>query len=221
MPGPNPHRYKGDLKNPNNQCADIPVHQSTCLFITKLPPGCTASQLLGAIRGVGKVWALSMCEPNQAYETPAAKLTFWDRVATDRFLQLVGEGRFKVGHDSKPHVRMNWYRTPSQPPSRATRVLGLVGPDRIVNQPYLERFFRRRRRFEYTLDQVVTVYLYEGTARLEFHFASYRCQAAFAAASIRKLCNGEPFDDDYISDEERVLWRSVQIYWGADPCALP
>ncbi|KAK7747178.1 hypothetical protein SLS62_009120 [Diatrype stigma] len=219
-PGPNSDKYKGDPKNPQNQCADIPVHQSTCLFITKLPTGCTANQLLGAIRGVGKVWALSMCEPTEAYETSAAKLTFWDRAATNRFLQQVAEGRFRVG-DRTPCVLMNWYRTPSQPPSRATRVLGLAGPARIVNQPYLEGFFRRRRRFEYTLDKVVTVYRYEATARLEFHFASYRCQAAFAAASIRRLCRGEAFDDDQITEEERELWRDVHLYWGVDPCALP
>ncbi|RYP32171.1 hypothetical protein DL767_005327 [Monosporascus sp. MG133] len=209
--------YRGNLGNAANRCANIPESQSTCLFIVNLPPDCTPARLLGAVpRGVGKVWALSISPPTAQHRTAAAKLTFWDRRATDRFLAIVAEGRFAVPGSHRPRVMMNRYRAPSQPASGASRVLELAGPHAVVNERYLAAFFRRA--FRYDLDGVAVLYRSRWFTRLQFRFASYRCQAAFARKAIERAQRGEPIAGVQLTEDERLLWSEVAVYWGRDPC---
>ncbi|RYP69097.1 hypothetical protein DL771_006328 [Monosporascus sp. 5C6A] len=213
----NSPNYRGNLGNAANRCANIPESQSTCLFIVNLPPDCTPAQLLGAVpRGVGKVWALSISPPTAQHRTAAAKLTFWDRTATDRFLALVAEGRCAVPGGYRPRVMMNRYRAASQPASRASRVLELAGPHAVVNEDYLAAFFRRA--FRYDLDGVAVLYRSRRYTRLQFRFASYRCQAAFARKIIERARRGEPIARVQLTEDERLLWSEVAVYWGRDPC---
>ncbi|RYP92007.1 hypothetical protein DL770_001862 [Monosporascus sp. CRB-9-2] len=213
----NSPNYRGNLGNAANRCANIPESQSMCLFIVDLPLDCTPAQLLGAVpRGVGKVWSLSISPLTAQHRTAAAKLTFWDRTATDRFLAVVAGGRFAVPGGYRPRVMMNRYRAPSQPTSGASRVLELAGPHAVVNERYLAAFFHRA--FRYDVDGVAVLYHSRWYTRLQFRFASCRCQAAFVRRAIERAQHGGPIAGVQLTEDERLLWSKVAVYWGRDPC---
>lgn len=116
------------------QRAEIPVSQSCSLHISNLPPDCTISQLLGSIRGVGKIYASNTRPPTDKYHTAAAKIVFWDRASVDRLLTRSFQGAFIIGRYT-PHVRMNDHRVAAQPQSEQSRVLQIDGPIREIFRP--------------------------------------------------------------------------------------
>ncbi|KAI0009388.1 hypothetical protein F4779DRAFT_640584 [Xylariaceae sp. FL0662B] len=208
--------YKGDVNSLENQGANIPAEQSCALHLTNLPPDCTISDLLGAIRGIGKVYASNMRPPTGEYQTSAAKLVFWDRDGVTKFLDLSSRGKFTVGR-YVPEVKMNDHRVPEQRPSQMSRVLQVWGPKEIVRQDYLEEFFRKS--FDYDLDDVCTLLQSAQSTRLEFRFSSYRCQASNAYKYIIRAFREQTIPGVEFSEEEQALWRGVRCFWGIDPCA--
>lgn len=106
--------YRGDLSNPNNQSADIPVDQNTSVFIEGLPADCTVRELVGGsrcgsntsqqhttpaapaqlLRATGKIYALSVAgpKPQAGIRTSCAKLVYWDRSGVDRLFEMVARG---------------------------------------------------------------------------------------------------------------------------------
>lgn len=79
--------YQGDTSLANNRSANIPESESCSLFILGLPPTLTTTQLLGAIRNAGRVWAshINLPEPSRGHTTCAAKVIFFERAAAQRF----------------------------------------------------------------------------------------------------------------------------------------
>lgn len=190
--------YLGDPDNPRNQCADIPEHESCSVYLTGLPPNCTINMLLSPIRGVGKIFQSSTTPPNGRHATSAAKIVFWQREALDRFAALCQAGRYVVA-SYRPRLTMNRIRVASQKESPASRVVQVEGPSHTVTRESLEWLFSRC--FYYDLDDVVVLPSAVGRTRIEFRFASYRCQAEVA---YRLLKNDAGL---------------VRVFWGADPCA--
>ncbi|KAI1777468.1 hypothetical protein F4818DRAFT_439822 [Hypoxylon cercidicola] len=208
--------HKGILPNGGSQGGEVPPSQNCSLHIGNLPPDCTISDLLGSIRDIGKVYASNIRPPTNEYHTAAAKLVFWDRDAVDRFLKLASEGKFTVGR-YVPIVRMNNHRAAAQSQSILSRVLLIRGPRQIVEQSYLENFFRKL--FRYDLETVVVVDRSEFFTKLEFRFSSYRCQASNAMKYVVMASKGQWIPSIVFTEEEQKLWYSVQPYWGIDPCA--
>ncbi|CAJ2506034.1 Uu.00g001640.m01.CDS01 [Anthostomella pinea] len=218
-PPGSPTNYKGDLSLPSNQSADIPDSQNVSVYIVNLPPYCNEHILLGAIRGIGKIFACNVNSPDETHSTAAGKVVFWDRAATDRFLDKAARGQFQIGN-YLPEVKMNRIRVAAQTPSNKSRVLQIDGPRAIANQAYLERLFRAH--FKYDLDEVVTVSQNRDNGRtcLRIYFASFRCQAA-AGFKVCSQARMGSFDYTAGMDEhEGDMWRNTQVHWGPDPCAI-
>ncbi|CAJ2503189.1 Uu.00g105830.m01.CDS01 [Anthostomella pinea] len=93
---PHQTRYRGDPGNPRNQCAMIPIEESTCIWIENLPTECTEAVLLDSIRNCGKIYSLNIVPPGYNHHTPAAKLTFWAREGVDRLMEQYRQGLFTV-----------------------------------------------------------------------------------------------------------------------------
>ncbi|KAI1387564.1 uncharacterized protein F4822DRAFT_444197 [Hypoxylon trugodes] len=196
------------------QSLAVPDDDNCSLHLTNLPPDCTVAQLLGAIRGVGKIYACNIRPPSGVYTTSAAKLVFWNRQMATEFLQRVRAGQFVVGAYT-PQARMNDHKVASQEESYISRVLEITGPTPIINQDYLENFFQRE--FSYELENVETVFTNDNISKLIIRFSSYHCQASNARRSIMRAING--MFTDQVTHAERDHWRRVRSRWGVDPCA--
>ncbi|KAI1776580.1 hypothetical protein F4818DRAFT_457384 [Hypoxylon cercidicola] len=155
----------------------IAEHENTCLWITNLPPNCSAHDILSKIRNVGKVYHLSINPPTGRMNTSAAKLDFWNQYDTDRMLGLVSRGGFRF-NGVTPTVRMNRHMEPPGPATDESRVVHISGPSAIVNQQTLDRIFYHN--FFWTIDEVIPHFNDGHTAWIEYRFASYHNQASNA-----------------------------------------
>ncbi|OTB09440.1 hypothetical protein M426DRAFT_256594 [Hypoxylon sp. CI-4A] len=190
--------------------------QNCALHIENLPPDCTIADLLGSIKGVGKVFASNVRPPAGKYLSSAAKIVFWDRAAVDRLLALVEQGTFIVGNYA-PRVKPNAHKSLPQGPSDASRVIIIYGPAAIIYKKYLAYFFGSL--FQFDLESVRTLYESGLHTALEFRFASYRLQASNAAKFIDMAVRGQHIKGVNLTMGEMDLWREVQYTWGVDPCA--
>ncbi|OTA93155.1 hypothetical protein M434DRAFT_11824 [Hypoxylon sp. CO27-5] len=211
--------YRG-TDNPANESQDIEANASCSLWVTGLPPDCTVKDLLSSIRSAGKIFGCNINPPSDTGRTSAAKIVFWDRAGTNKFLNQYVWGLFKV-KDYKPKVIMNRILAASQPPSNRSRVVRVVGPDAIVNEEYLERYFKQH--FFYNLEEFSLIYHNEETkvARVEIRFSSHRAQAAAAAIWINLARGGKENAVEGMDQEEKRLWKQVRHFWGPDPCEGP
>ncbi|KAI1102125.1 hypothetical protein F4804DRAFT_343457 [Jackrogersella minutella] len=218
--------YGGNIFLESNQSANIPEELSTALWLTNLPPDCTHQQLLGAIRGCGKIYATVINPPilpanrntrSAPHTTSASKLVFFDRQGLDRLVAKSQAGEFSVG-GYVPRVRLNRIRSAPREPGPHCRVLHIEGPSCIVNQKFLSDFFNQK--FSYELEAVITLGTYPAHAResqyarQEWRFGSFRCQAESARQSIAREKNRRN-----MSDAEFLLWSQVMVHFGVDPCA--
>ncbi|KAF3061367.1 hypothetical protein GL218_04245 [Daldinia childiae] len=216
-----PHKgnHGGDPRNPLNRSANIDESQSTSVWVSNLPADCTIQQLLAPIRRVGKIFFAHISPPNKDFTTSAAKITFWDRRATDNFLELIEDGKITIG-GLQPEVRMNRIRTAPRPPSARSRVLVVWGSPHVVSMEVLEPLFRSEIDFE--IDGVEEM-MWRGQRRLEIRFGSHRAQASRAEQMLQELKAGK--ETEYIvenlSPEQRIFIRLIEILWGGDPCELP
>ncbi|RYP82736.1 hypothetical protein DL769_001545 [Monosporascus sp. CRB-8-3] len=221
--------YRGDPNNPNNQSANIPEKDSTAVYVEGLPADCTVHELLLAARGTGKLWASNVSPPAGPHPGSCGKLVFWDRAGTDRLLAMHAEGRFAV-RGGAPVVKMNRWRSAARPEDDPrSRVVVVRGPAGVVNQPYLDAFFKKGEpgaKFDWDTDEVVVrPHAREGWAELEYRFACHRAQASEAyrwimVASGWWLPNEKEkrvLERDF-SPEEWDLWAEVTVVWGVDPC---
>ncbi|KAI1377930.1 hypothetical protein F4677DRAFT_443848 [Hypoxylon crocopeplum] len=212
--------YQGDITNPANRSARIPMSSNCSIWITGLPVDCTIKQLLASIRSAGKIFACHINPPNAQYKTTAAKITFWDREGTNRFPDQYTRGAFRV-RGNQPAVRMNRVRGRAQSTGPQSRVLRLVGPGRVVNGLYLEDLFRRY--FFYGLDEIIEVEYDRGKRSrcMEIRFGSYRAQSSAAMKWIKCVQEGNKSAVQYMSPGEKFWWAQVEVSWGEDPCAGP
>ncbi|KAI1139207.1 hypothetical protein F5Y05DRAFT_403778 [Hypoxylon sp. FL0543] len=214
------HNYGGNIFLEANQSANVPFEQSTSLWLTNLPPDCTHRQLLGAIRGCGKIFAAVINPPVKAvggynrgahHMTSASKLVFFDRTGLDRLVAKSQAGEFSVG-GFVPRIRLNRIKSAPRAPGRQSRVLHIWGPSSIVNETYLNNFFQTK--FTYELDRITTIATADDWTLQEWRFGSFRCQAEAAHQSISREKRRQN-----MSDMERLLWSNVMVEYGVDPCA--
>ncbi|KAK8852310.1 hypothetical protein PGQ11_014789 [Apiospora arundinis] len=209
-PATNPsmsNNYKGNPHLAANQSDNIPESESCAVWITWLPPDCTVSMLLNKIRRCDKVYATHINKPKGPLMNCAAKVVFWSRQGVDRLLELQSKGQFTVGR-CKPSIRMNRIRSRASKPGPESRVLHITGPKKVVNQDCLSELFKDNFQWEDDTITELGELKEEGLRYLEWCFSSYRCQAQNAFEVLqRQIKSG----DD--------IWSSVQVFWGADPCA--
>ncbi|KAI2779050.1 hypothetical protein F4815DRAFT_446647 [Daldinia loculata] len=223
MPG-NPNRNRrgnhgGSPKNPLNRSANIDESQNTSVWVSNLPGDCTIQQLLAPIRRVGKIFFTHINPPNDKFTTSAAKITFWDRRATDNFLELIKDGKITIG-GLQPEVRMHRIRAAPQPASDRSRVLVVWGSPHVVSMEVLAPLFRSE--IEFQIDEVEEM-MWRGERRLEIRFGSHRAQASRAEQMLQVLKAGKATEYAVanLTPEQRIFLCFIEILWGGDPCELP
>ncbi|CAJ2507566.1 Uu.00g087520.m01.CDS01 [Anthostomella pinea] len=225
MDTPGNATYRGDLNNPLNHSQDIPVEQSTSVFVSGLPGNCRPTDLLAQIRGMGKLYASNMIAPADGYATAAAKLVFWDRAGLDNFWRKWEQDQFTV-LGVKPRVVMNRFYTTSKPYSIASRALTITGPSEVVN--IFDLCFLFRGNFDFKLeDMVESQHGHQSTVLVLF--ASYRSQASAAWKVVRQIqqgrevmkkpltIHGEDLEKIPLTPREVNLWQHAVMTWAADP----
>ncbi|KAI0852964.1 hypothetical protein F5Y00DRAFT_272530 [Daldinia vernicosa] len=210
--------HGGNPHNPLNQSANIAASQSTSVWVTNLPGDCTVQQLLAPIRRVGKIFFVHINPPTKEIPTSAAKIIFWDRRATDNFLDLIRQDKIEFG-GLKPSVKMHRIRVAPQPESACSRVLIIWGPPQVVDMEVLEPLFRSE--IDFQIDDIEQ-WMWRGERRLEIRFGSYRAQAARAERMLRALQRGETtrYATANLTPEQRIFLGLIRILWGGDPCEL-
>jgi len=194
--------YMGDLSLPSNRSALIPEEQNCSLWITGLPPNIDHHNLLGAIRGVGKIYATVINPPLGIHSTSAAKVVFFEREQAETlFLQIVSGNFIVMGQRlCRGNVRWNNIKSARYPHSDQSRSIRITGVKQWMNFEFFDHFFRQR--FAFELDTVTEVACdMIGCASQDWHFGSLRCQAASAKLAI-----------------EREMTGIFLVSWIQDPC---
>lgn len=212
--------YKGNPCLLANQSADIPEHESCSLWITNLnlPRERAEHELLAHVRGCGKIYACVVNGPEATvgHSTSAAKLVFFHVSGARELLRQARAGEFTI-NGYVPKVVCNRIRTKAREPGPESRVIHIEGPKVLVDEGFLDVWFRCR--FNFQTDEVTTLSEDKsgpnGRRRLEWRFASYRCQASSAVQLIdrerRRAFSG--------LGRYANLWRQVNTFYGVDPCA--
>ncbi|KAI8632721.1 hypothetical protein F5Y19DRAFT_471889 [Xylariaceae sp. FL1651] len=208
--------YKGNRYLKANQPANIPDELNTSVWITNLPPNLDHKMLLDSVRNCGKVWAAVVNGPEKDHITAASKLVFFDVAGAENLLRQSLMGEFVVGGHI-PQVRRNRIKTAAKGPCQHSRVLHIEGPSCIVEQQYLAALFRSNGII--WQDEVVLELSGNQTlTRLEWRFGSFRCQAESAKKLIeRKKKDWKEMAE--MTQTEWLLWQSVTVHFGVDPCA--
>ncbi|KAI1082416.1 hypothetical protein F5B20DRAFT_569096 [Whalleya microplaca] len=212
--------YRGNPWLEANQSANIPEELNTSIWVTNLPPSCTHRQLLGAIKGCGKVYATVINPPRESrsplnqiprHTTSASKLVFFDRAGAENLFAQAASGTFTVG-GYVPRVRPNRIKSKPRVPGPQCRVLHIEGPSAIVDERFLTAFFQTK--FTFEMEAVVTLATHGTLTRQEWRFGSFRCQAESARQAIAR-----EKERANMTERERVAWGQVNVYFGVDPCA--
>ncbi|KAK8123249.1 hypothetical protein PG984_011919 [Apiospora sp. TS-2023a] len=192
--------YKGNWRHEANQSANIPEEESTSLWITHLPPGCTIEMLLSRIVECDKIFAtvINDAQPEQNMNCAAAKIVFWTRLGVDRLFQRHRDGLFLFPSPDdpesdtaahalplmRPSINMNRTRTRPVPDGPESRVLIIKGHCDIINEANLRDvvFYKK---FVWQDDGVQPLLVKQAGAEdeihfLEWRFGSYRYQASNA-----------------------------------------
>ncbi|KAL2257504.1 hypothetical protein VTK26DRAFT_88 [Humicola hyalothermophila] len=197
--------YRGDPSIPGNRPANIPPEQNCSVWPSGLPADISTSELLGAIRNVGKIWASVISLPTGVYRTSAAKVTFFTAVAAQTFLSRYGDGDSLLIRGHAAQVRPDRNRVAQPPaPEGHSRVLWICGPKKIVNVEFLTTFFSSI--FDYQIDEVIPVITGNVINMLLWRFGSYRCQAKWGYEALQRA----PFFRE----------NNMSVSFGRDPCDI-
>ncbi|KAI0834604.1 hypothetical protein F5Y06DRAFT_300456 [Hypoxylon sp. FL0890] len=209
---PNP-RYRGNPSLERNRSADIPDEMNCRLWITGLPPTCTVSDLLGAIKDIGPVYASYVVPPPNDYKkngksirTAAASLTFFTEIAANRFLARHSVHRFTVG-DHITTVGRHRIRTAPVPVGRKSRVLVIRGNPEIVTPERLARLCLESWNIKYDTD-FIKYRPGKESSEVVWAFGSYRAQAQAVYWAIDKPWDG-------LTKEQA---ETVTVNFAPDPC---
>ncbi|KAM7185367.1 hypothetical protein V8F20_011844 [Naviculisporaceae sp. PSN 640] len=199
--------YKGDATNIKNRSANIPPSQSTSLYLTNIPNGCTVKHLLDALTlhgPFGKVWQvyISPGTRENGYSTSAAKVAMFTREGAEKIFGFVKSGGLVMGGLT---VKVAWNRVlvPEQERRGSpylSRVLVIEGDKEIVNFENLERYFRGS--IVYQLQDAGLGQKKNGTRKMEWVFGSYRAQAQTAKMALKRR------------------WPELSVRHGIDPVAV-
>lgn len=222
----NSSNYRGDLRNPRNQCANIPDSENCATWWTNLPENCTYQMLFDSLRNIGYVSHAVINPPVGTHGTSAAKVEFFDRDSIDRLLMQTGNGHIR-GHmrvgGRIPHILLNRIRVAASSNvvpvemgngGRGTRVLQVIGDPRIVRRDRLEAILASPpNRVVYGLERVRSFPRPGGLQCVEFRFASYLVQAVRARDAFMSQATSSR-----VPEEERALWKNVVCLYAPDPC---
>ncbi|KAJ0313150.1 hypothetical protein COL5a_004001 [Colletotrichum fioriniae] len=209
--------YKGDALNPRNLSDDIPECKNVSFFLTNLPADVTYSQLLGQIRGMGRVWA-TVINPPDGHEhfTSAAKLVFFELAAAQRFYAHCRNParRLIISSYAVKIVRNRVRKAEEDVGGYHSRVLVVTGELSFVNKDTLLRYFRTKLDFD-TEDVIAHVQDPQtGMGELEIRFACYRNQSESARQALSKeYPPGATLPDGRMSP----IW---ELRYGVDPCSI-
>jgi hypothetical protein len=202
--------YEGDL-SAKNASKRLPDELNCVFFLKNLPPDVTHREILAAIRKMGRVFALFINRPEASqpahHKTCAAKLQFFDLDAAQRFWNATRARQLYVRDYPITVLHNRNSEGQSGLAPHITRCIRIIGPAsslgfEIINAEWLIQYFQTKCHFD--IDRVEEMISEDGRPVVEFHFGSYRSQAASAFDAIR-----------------RELWRAdVQVEFVTDPCSL-
>ncbi|KAI0852334.1 hypothetical protein F5Y00DRAFT_258741 [Daldinia vernicosa] len=198
--------YLGNSSLPHNMSADVPEDENCRLWITGLPPKCTISDVLGAIRGIGRVYSLHINPPvhnektGKLFPTSAASLTFFTANASNRFLLLQSQHPFSV---KGWRTKVGRHRIRAKPflIYHLSRVLVIKGSPKIVTPENLTRIFIERWGVRFDTD-FIDYRPGEQSSEIIWGFGSFRGQAHSVYINITDQLSGV-----------------VTVSYGQDPCA--
>lgn len=176
--------------------------ENSSLWICNLPPDVSYHELLGLIRGVGRVHCTVINRPDPGkHPGAAAKVVFYEASAAQTFHAWINQRR--------PYIRgfgltckHNRIKTSSEPLDGTSRVVIITGQSWYVNQANLTRLFTPS--FVYQLDEVIELAHSGGRTVLEFRFGSYRCQSEMAMIWMKKCAPA----------------AVEMVEYGPDPCEI-
>lgn len=197
--------YQGNPTLALNKPAPIDFTQNVRFWVTGLPPKITTSELLGAIRGVGCIFATNMVKPQEPVDeydkrrrvrTAAASITFFSVEAGKAFMKKT----LQFG-EHKALIRYNRVLTAPMPRDGRSRVIIVDGHPDIVNPEYLT-WLVDSWGIHYITDSMVYTTIGETKTRVFWAFGSFRAQAHAVYLRLRTEFNGR-----------------VYVRYGIDPCA--
>ncbi|GJC80485.1 hypothetical protein ColLi_03323 [Colletotrichum liriopes] len=201
--------YAGDATIARNRSAPIPDSQNVAFWITNLPPTVTCNQLLGQIRGMGRVWACVISPPTKHHVTSAAKVVFFELAAAQKFYaHCTNPQRRLIVGGYVAHVCLNRTKKAEEDVGgNHSRVVTIMGNPSFVNPRTLLRWFINH--FEYEIDEIITHALNKEMGHLEIRFGSWRSQAEACRQAIKAVF--PPGGD------QSPVWV---FRYGTDPCSI-
>ncbi|KAG5993935.1 hypothetical protein E4U43_003354, partial [Claviceps pusilla] len=197
-------RYHGMHTENNASMEHLPPEQNCALWLTNLPPDIRERELLASVRNVGRIYATFINYPDgHAHATSAAKLVFFTPEAAQKLLVYCTLVKPMVirGHRVKIALNRIKYAKNSME-NGESRVLIITGHREFVNEASLTAFFQAR--FQFQIDEAVTLITHKERAVVEYKFGSYRCQAQMGMKAL-------------LLDKPAGL---EMVEYGADPCEV-
>ncbi|KAK4211876.1 hypothetical protein QBC37DRAFT_375626 [Rhypophila decipiens] len=196
--------YKGDPYNIyNHSVVGLPDHLNCSFFMDRLPANVSVAEILGAIKDIGRVFALHINrgEVGKKYTHAGAKLVFFTVADASRFYARHVMGPFVV-RDCLVRVRRNWTKVQEQQglAKWMTRCLKVTGPANLVNKNNLLTNLGAKITFE-TEDIIV----HQNRRRfgcVELRFAAHRGQAHLARKELL----------------QEFAQAGVKVDYARDPC---
>ncbi|KAI2463440.1 hypothetical protein F4781DRAFT_437412 [Annulohypoxylon bovei var. microspora] len=202
-------RYRGNRALSRNRSADIPNEMNCRLWIAKLPPNCTITDLLKEVRDVGPIYATHIVPPlihdsptrsRASIPTSAASLTFFTASAANLFLLRHMIHPFTVGGYTTT-ISRHRVRTKPAPVDGQSRVLVITGDPEVVNPEKLTQLLIERWNIRFDTDSMEYTQGQQSN-EIVWAFGSFRAQAQ--AVYIRLSQYSE---------------KEVNIRYDSDPCA--
>ncbi|KAI1214776.1 uncharacterized protein F4807DRAFT_466248 [Annulohypoxylon truncatum] len=206
---PSSRRYRGNRALSRNRSADISNEMNCRLWISGLPPGCTISELLKEVRGVGPIYATHIVPPlirvletetKVDIPTSAASLTFFTASAAHLFLIRHTIHPFTVGSYTTA-VSRHRIRTKPVPVDGQSRVLVITGDPDIVTPEKLTSLFTEKWNIRYETD-FMEYTPGQGSNEIIWAFGSFRAQAEAVYIRLSKYPA-----------------KNITIRYESDPCA--
>ena len=182
--------YLGDVTIANNRSAEVPANENCAVWMLGLPAHINHTELLGAIRNVGQVYATVINPPTGQHQTSAAKIVFFERYQAEKLMALILDGRnFQVMGRHIRDIRWNKIKSGRYPNPSHSRAIRITGPRELMDFGFFELFFKTRFTYELEARQVVDC-VATGMVSHEWRFGSLRCQAASAKTAIERELKG-------------------------------
>ncbi|KAI6092160.1 hypothetical protein F4821DRAFT_158509 [Hypoxylon rubiginosum] len=203
---PAPKGYRGNQSLPNNHGERVLHSENVNLWIRNVPKRITHHEFLGFIRNTGKVRSLVLYPPTDKHQNQAAALSFMRRDSAEKFKSDCKSGKIMM---RGMMLNVKWNRNKAKGPEwsesecdTVSRVLMIEGDVEVVNQEYLNAYFRGK--LDYDIDEIIEHERKEGgdetRCTIEYRFACWRGQAKLARRALR---NEHP---------------SLTVKYGKDPC---